>query len=153
MQKDTFLKIVIIALLLINAGTLVFLFLHSGGHERGFPPPPGRGPGDFLEHELAMNDSQKEIFRHLREEHHEGMMQYQEQIHDLRLQLFDGLKQGQPLNENLLNQIAARQRSMDSLTYDHFTRLKKTLNPAQKDKFNHVIDDAMRMLGPPPPGR
>ena len=63
-----------------------------------------------------------------------------------------------PRNANtdtLAQRIGIVQAQIDLETFDHFSQLRSLLNEGQAKKFDNVIQDVLRTMGPrqgPPPG-
>src|SRR5437016_4737490 len=75
MDNSKFFKTVIIILLLINTGTLAFMWMHHPPHDG---PPHERGDvKDFLVHELKLNNDQQNQFEMLKQQHHEAVEELQ----------------------------------------------------------------------------
>jgi hypothetical protein len=51
---------------------------------------------------------------------------------------------------SLADSIAANRRQMELVTYDHFFRISKMLNPEQLTKFGVIFHEVLRMVLPPP---
>ena len=103
MENLKFYKIAIAILLLLNIGTLTFMWQHR-------PPPPGaRGPFMFIVKATGMDEAQQAAYRQLRDLHRSKVETFQKQNRLLRGQLFDLLAQKdenapelQPLADSLL---------------------------------------------------
>ena len=152
MDNSKFLKSVIIILLLINIGTLTFLWFHHSPHEH---PHSNPGVAEFLIHELKLNDKQQEQFEQLRNDHHHAIEQLQEQGHQLHHHFFD-LLHTSPVDssavEHAASAIAENQKQIELVTFYHFQKLRTICNSEQQHKFDEVIQDALRMMAPKPPG-
>jgi protein CpxP len=154
MDNSRFLKIVIIVLLVINIGTLAFMWLQHTHH--GPDGPPRRDVAGFLEHELKFTDDQRKQFDVLREEHHEQVENIQRRAHEMHDRFFDLLsKQDSSEVKQLADSLAKNQEQVELITFDHFKKVRELCNPEQQKKFDEIIDDALRMMaphgGPPPP--
>jgi len=154
MDNSKFLKIVIIILLIINICTLGFIWTH---HHMGPPPPHDHGgnAGDFLQHELKLNDQQQKQFDQLRDEHHEEAEQLQKEGRELHRKFFDLLHSTADSATvlQLAASIADNQKQMEMMTFNHFKKVRALCTPDQQKRFDEVIDEAMRMMAPKPPGR
>src|SRR4051812_49096175 len=111
MDNSKFLKSVIIVLLLINIGTLAFLWLHKP-HDmnRG----GGHGAFEFLTHELKLNEQQRQQYEELKNEHHEAVEALQEHSQKLRHSFFELLGSADSSAVNsLADSIAAYQKQIE----------------------------------------
>lgn len=157
MEKTKFLSIVIVALLVINAGTLVYLFL---GQNKGHQRPPhrmGRGnPSDYIVDKLQLDDKQQADFRELQKEHRSKMHDIHEQLEETRNQYFDGLKTSTidtAESQKLQAKIGRLMGQIHGNTFEHFTKVRQLCSPKQQELFDQFIEDILRALAPPPPGR
>lgn len=181
-DKPKILGILVIALLLLNFGTLAFMWLHKPP-----PPPPlrememmrenmppdrkdGEGPGGFLIHELGLNESQQKDFAKLRDEHQAGMRSAHEVIKKNKDELIKLMGTGDSVKASqLADNIAAGQKQIEMITFEHFKKVRALCDDSQKKKFDEIIVEAMKIMGapmpmneiprrdgdrpPPPPGR
>jgi hypothetical protein len=76
-NKSKLLWIAVLGLLILNFGTLAFIWLHHGrgGHE----PPHGNVAG-FIIHELNFSDEQIKKFDLLKESHHQQIENTQQTV-------------------------------------------------------------------------
>ena len=151
MENLKFYKIAIALLLLLNIGTLTFMWLHR-------PPHPGaRGPFMFIVKATGMDDAQQETYRQLRDAHRSKLDAYRMQNSKIRGQMFDLLAEygedGAQVRQ-LADSIAAVKREEELLTYEHFRRVREICRPEQQSKFDAAIGEAIQSMAPPhPPGR
>src|SRR5688500_16491711 len=150
MEKNRFLKIIIICLLILNFGVLAFLVWgnkrnrgdHHGGNMRG-------GPAKFIVEELNLDDKQQDQFNELKKEHQQQMRQLQDSIKTQRDLLPDAIIKG---DNAVADSIAARighyQQRMEYLTYEHFVKVRGICNDEQQKKFKTIIQDILEMMGP-----
>jgi Spy/CpxP family protein refolding chaperone len=158
MAKSTFTTIVIVALLLLNFGTLAFLWFHNGPPRHDERGPRGGGPADFIIRELKLNAEQQEKFKKLRDEHHNRVEDLRDSIRDLRTKLYAQLKEeGAEKAEStgMAKEIGDKEAEIQLVTLRHFRDLRAILTTEQKESFNRIIDEVTRMIsgpqGPPPP--
>ena len=154
MNSNRFLKIVVGILLILNIGTLGFIWIRHGHMDT--PPRHDRGDvAGFLTHELMLNDTQLQQFLMLREEHHHAAEQLQEEGRALHQHFFD-LLHGQSPDSSLIQQaanaIAANQKQLDLVTFYHFQNVRAICTPGQQKKFDEVINEALRIMAPKPQG-
>lgn len=151
MQNSRFLKIGLIVLLLINVSTLAYLWID--GHQR----PRQQGPDvfNFLCHELKLTPDQVQQYESLRQQHHAAVQRIQEHGHQLRERFF-GMLELTPIDsgavKSLADSIAAMQEQIEKVTFYHFSQLRTILTPDQKKRFDEVIQEALSMMAPKPPG-
>lgn len=153
MGNNKIYKVVIILLLTLNGASLGFIWWSFGKHQRHHEP---RGPFMFIVRELKMTDKQQEEYTILRNEHHQKMVEIQQQTRNLRERLFISLKQANIDSANvaaLSDSIAFNQRQSEIITFYHFKMVRAICTEEQKKKFDVIINDAIRMLAPPPPSQ
>jgi Spy/CpxP family protein refolding chaperone len=156
MNKDSFYRIVIIALLLLNIGMLAYLW--SGprgprGEMHGRPPRPD----ELIHDRLQLTDKQTDQFDELKHDHHEHMLELQEQSAELHERLYKLLQSPTPdttERNNILAQLQENYHQKELVTFDHFQKLRDILNEDQKKRFDDLVGELSRQLiGPPPEGR
>jgi Spy/CpxP family protein refolding chaperone len=153
MDQSKFLKTVIVVLLLINIGTLTFMWTDRSMHRGG--PHPG-DTAEFLTHELQFTKDQERQFDVLKKEHHRATETLRDEsrlLHDhyfanLKTAVIDTVK----VNE-LADSIVSIQKQIELVTFYHFQKVRAICTAEQQQKFDEVIDEAIRMLGPKPPPR
>jgi periplasmic protein CpxP/Spy len=151
MNNIRVLKIVIVVLVLINIGTLAFMWFNRPLF--GQQDQPVFAPG-FLVKELELSGSQQKDYLSLRNSHRMMLRQLQERDKILHTRFFDQLFSEIPDSKrtgDLADSIAENRREMEILTYDHFKQVRKMLTPVQQKKFEEIFDEVLRMVLPPPP--
>ena len=149
MENTRFLKLLIGGLLLLNLSTLAF-FWFAG------PPGPKGGPGKYLVEKLQLDDQQQIAYTKIREEHQRVSRDYQQEMNSRHKRLFDLL--ASPVVDSLrmlqiADSISIRQKAMELYTFEHFRTLRGICRPEQQQKFDAIIGDAVKQMGPPPGGR
>lgn len=145
-----FYKIAIAVLLLLNVGTLFFLWSHRP------PSPEARGPFQFLVKATEMDEAQQATYRTLRDAHRTSMDAYRKQNSQIRSQMFELLKQhpaNDPAVTQLLDSLTSVKREEEILTYEHFRRVREICRPDQQSKFDAAIVEAIQSMPPPRPRR
>ena len=157
MESKKLLTYSVIVLFLLNLGTLAFLFMGKPHHPG---PPPEGGPAQFLIHELSLTADQQKQFEKLKDEHHSRMMQLQDSLHNLHEAYFKELSAVNTMAADSIQKIMTeKQSSIERITFDHFRKVRAICTPEQQRKFDSVIQEALRMMGPhqqqgpPPPER
>lgn len=156
MEKSKFQTIIIIFLLILNLGTLTFLFIR-----RPMGPPPGmqhRGPnpGEFIVRELNFDESQKTQFDKLKAEHQQQMRNLRDSIEVERMRLPDVIvNTNDSMAIDASTKIGRYQQQVEWFTYQHFVKVYGICNDNQKGKFAGIIGEVLHMMAPPkqgPPG-
>ena len=150
MNTIRFYKAAIIILILLNLGTLTFLWISR--------PRPGqaahRGRSEeFLIRELALTPKQQDEFGKLRDMHSEKLRMLQEQDRKLHDRFFDALFL--PATDTLAldiisDSISDIRKQMELLTFEHFSQLRQVLTERQKVRFHQVFRQALERVMPMP---
>jgi Spy/CpxP family protein refolding chaperone len=154
MDNSKFLKTVIIILLLINIATLGFMW--SNHFSQGAPPHMRVDTFMFLTRELQLDDKQKEQYEQLRNEHHRAAEEIQHksrELHDALFKMLHAPSADSALVNHAVNDISANQQQLELLTFYHFQKVRAICSPEQQKRFDEVIQDALRMMAPKPPGK
>lgn len=160
MTKDSFYKIVISLLLLINIGILAFLWIDRR-NERSMSRPPHMGPPPppdrMIIERLDLNDKQVDQFEELKHEHHSQMVTIQQQSAQFHKDLFLLLKTSTvdtAYRDSILHQLQILDTRKELATFDHFQKLRGILEPQQQANFDEFVEElSRRLLAPLPPGR
>ena len=156
---------VILLLLTANIVTLALLWTNKNKEqhtEEHLPPPQGGGNEvfEFLTHELNLDSVQQQAYSKMRDEHRAGAKLLQDSIRKAKDALFALLKQQNTADSVIAvysRKAADAGQALDELTFRHFQKLRAICNAAQQEKFDKIIQDALRMMrpprrqGPPPP--
>ncbi|HMS66125.1 MAG TPA: Spy/CpxP family protein refolding chaperone [Ignavibacteria bacterium] len=118
--------------------------------------PPGDGPKDFIIRELNLNEKQIEEFGNLVKEHQTEMRELKDKIRNEKEELWDSMS-GKATDKNsverITSEIGNNQKQIELITLRHFQKVRDLCNDDQKKKFDEIIKDVLRMMGPgtPPP--
>jgi periplasmic protein CpxP/Spy len=141
---------IVVVLLVVNTILLVFLWMGKR---------PGRMIGgttkEYLTKELSLNDAQVKQYDQLRDEHIEAIRKLNDDMKDLKDNMFDNLSTNNVDSnkvKTLLQQIGENEKARDSITFYHFRKLRTILTAGQQQKFDKIIKNVLRMMGPPPQG-
>jgi len=143
-------KIIIIILILLNAGTLSFLWI---GRLRPFETESRGQSARFLIRELKLTPEQRDEFGRLREVHRGQLLELQEQDRILHDRFFEFVFIDQPdtaAMKALTDSVANLRKKMEILTYQHFRNLRRLLNKEQEDKFRAIFNQALEKTMPLP---
>lgn len=158
MEKNKFLKIIIVFLLVLNLGTLIFLFLGLGPRHPGRERGKHEGPAKFIIEELGFDEKQQAQFEDLKKEHRGQMNSMEDSMKTQRDMLPDVIIAGNDSKaDSIATRIGEHQKKIEIYTYQHFVKVFQICNEEQKKKFKNIIDDILKMMGPkkggPPPKR
>jgi periplasmic protein CpxP/Spy len=145
--------ITVIVLLLVNTAVLALLWWDK---KPAFHQPPGGNAKEFIKKELALTPQQVQQYDEMREIHFSKMQELNKSTRELKEQLFEQISTTDTSNQelnNLLQQIGNNEMQKDRITVEHFRHVRSILTEEQKEKFDKIIKDVMRMFGrPQPPG-
>ena len=155
MSDTKFLRIIIVCLIVLNIGTLSYLFLKKS------EKPPGRnGRGKIIEYlsdELKFSNEQLNAVKKMHEENRERIDKIKAEDRELHDRYFDGLNENtidSAKVDSLATLIAANRKKIEIQTFYHFSRIRTICTEEQKLKFGSIVNEALRMMAPPlPPPR
>lgn len=148
MRKSTALWIAIIALFLLNAGTLFFM-LNSRHHG-----PPERMDGNrrfdnLVMRTLELTPEQAGQFEQMKRSHHEQMLQLDEatkQPFDAYFSLLAQPVTDTVTKDSLEQKITDLYRQRMRITFRHFADLKAICTPQQQQKFDALVPSLMQVM-------
>jgi periplasmic protein CpxP/Spy len=148
MSKSKLWIAIVVVLLVVN--TILLVFLWMGKRPRKMM---GGSAKDYLTKELSLNEAQVKQYDQLRDEHIGAIRQLNDDMKDLKDNMFDNLSTNN-IDSNkvkgLLQQIGENEKGRDSITFYHFRKLRTILTAEQQQKFDKIIKNVLRMMGPPP---
>lgn len=149
MEKKKFITIIVSILVVLNLGLMAFILFAPG---TGRQLPPGRGDaGNYIIHELDMNEEQINLFEEMKHRHHEQMMQYKDSLDSYRKKLFNIQSYEDSLKASEYAQKMGHFHYMQEWgTYLHFKEVYEICNEKQRSKFDEVIGEALKMMRPGP---
>ena len=161
--NNPLLSVLILLLLTANIVTLTLLWINKGGKKENHPPPPAGGGQafEFITHELGMDSTQRMEYAKLRDQHQAGQAPLQDSIRKRKDELFALLQQPNIPDSTIAvytKRAAEAEQQLDLLTFKHFQKLRALCNAEQQKKFDTIIQDVLRRMGParrqgpPPPG-
>ncbi len=146
--------IAFLVLLALNIATLSAFWLLKD--KRNGPPPAQRsGVVDFLVTELGLDSAQSNTLKELNEIHQRDMKEIRRNNREAKNSFFDLLSE--PTVTDSVLHLAAENAvkyevETDMLTFRHFQKIRQLCTDEQKEKFDQVIKQVLRMMAPPQPG-
>jgi protein CpxP len=151
MNSNLIKNIVIVVLVVVNAGCLFFLWQTKMHHPRG--PHGDRGPKNFIIKELKLDDKQQAAYMDLIKEHRAQMKEGQECMRTYRDSLVSLMLTNDTAGVNYYtHRLGECQKTIELSTFSHFQKLGGLCNAEQKAKLVKTIQEGVKMMGPPPPG-
>jgi hypothetical protein len=151
MKNKVLLISIIIILILINIGTLTFMWVNRPGQTS---PENQPDPTRFLVKKLGLDASQRAIFGQERFLFRTKMHQLQQRDHALHKKFFDLVLHTRADTSSaiqLADSIAAIRMEMEMMTFSYFSQLRRILYESQRMKFDTIFFDALRIMLPSPP--
>jgi protein CpxP len=151
MKKESLLITLIVLLLVLNFGTLAFLFFSGRGHHHA-PPFSKGGPAQMIIKELNLDEQQQDKFSNLREQHHSSMVLLDTELEETAKSYLSKLVSSDTSDVDSLRQAIGRlEMQRASVTYQHFKDLRSICNAEQQEKFEALLPELFRILTMPPP--
>lgn len=108
----------------------------------------------WITEQLQFNETQQQQYEQLQDEHRRNMRAIHEQdrnLHDRYFQLLQGPVADSLLVSQLADSIALNRRQTELTTFYDFQKIRTLCTPEQQRKFDQIIGEALRMMGPKPP--
>jgi protein CpxP len=150
MEKTRLLTIAVIALLLLNLGTLGFLIL---------APKPGMGPHgrpepkDIIIRKLHFDKAQQENYLKLILWHRQTINGIEEKAHETKNRLYLQLLKTEvdtKTKDSLINVLADDQKQIEQTHFKHFGDIKKLCRPDQLENYYELTEELSRIFSKPP---
>ena len=139
---------ILLALLLITNMALLVLILNDGGKVKKGPMKP-----HFLTEELNFSEAQTKQFTKLDRSHRQRMMKIDDEMRDLKDQLFSSFQSQNNTSDSITERIGKLTVKRDKELVQFFGEVRKICTPGQVKDFDRLIKRALRGGGPPPPPR
>ncbi|MEO5775773.1 MAG: periplasmic heavy metal sensor [Flavobacterium sp.] len=154
MEKTKLLTITVIGLLLLNLGTLGFLFLNGPKGHR--PPREGRQePKTIIIDKLHLDAQQQKEYAKLIQWHHGEITKLDDNIRQVKNELYSQLSQtetNQKTEDSLITVINSYQKQVEETHFKHFEDIKKLCRQDQMQNFNELTEELSRIFAPKPRG-
>jgi protein CpxP len=148
MKKEILLPVVILTLLLINAGTLSFLFLQK--NEKTIST--GNRPDTLIIEGLRLDSLQITKYKGLKHEHAYSIMEVGHRERLVQLEFFELLKSSKPDRAKLDEvfwELSEFKQQKDRITFMHFHKIRKLCRKEQKIVFDSLINEIAMILMKP----
>ena len=151
MEKTKLLTWAVIALFLLNLGTLGFLFV-SGPKGHREPGQRPEGPKNLIIEKLHFDIEQIKKYEKLIQWHRANISATEDQIRDSKNALYLHLKQN-PIDEkakdSIINVLASYQKQIETIHFKHFQDIKALCTKEQLDNFNSLTEELARLFSKP----
>nr|MBC7614227.1 hypothetical protein [Pseudopedobacter sp.] len=146
MTKIKFLTICVIVLLILNLGTITFLF--TGRPSRPFKIEQ-EGPKKIIIEKLGFNKNQIAQYQILIQKHQELIKEIQKNIKERKNELYETLSNSDTSKVAILVlKISDLQLEIEKTHYHHFQDIKALCKPSQLPKFKNLTNDLAKLFRP-----
>lgn len=150
MNNVKFLKSILLILLLVNVATIGFIWITK-------PPRPSGNEtaASFLSNELRLDSKQQEKLNDLQAsfvDQREDLRHENKENFDLYFELLQNPKVDSASVKKAAKAIISIKEKEEIALFYHFQKVRALCNESQKQKFDEIIKEAARMMGPPPRG-
>lgn len=127
--------------------SLLFMIINRPGMKDG----PQKE--NFLLQELNFNEKQKERFLFLDQGHRQQMMKMDDEIKQLRKELFDSFDKDNFSPDSIALKMGGLETEKHKELFAFFKEVRKICTPDQVGKFDEIIKKALHKRGPQQPPR
>jgi Spy/CpxP family protein refolding chaperone len=153
MDKIKLLTIAVIALLLLNFGTLGFLLISAPKHGGR---PPHRMPKEIIIERLQFDSKQQKEYQTLIDWHRRIIDSLDQQIRETKNELYTQLIKPDAdtkTKDSLITLLANHQKQIEQTHFKHFEDIKNLCTPEQRENFYDLTRDLSRIFGKQPKAR
>lgn len=137
-MKSKLLPVLLVILILLN-GVLIFMLIKKPHENRRHPQER-----NFLINELQFTDYQKDKFLSFDTVHRENMMHFDQQLRKHKDVLFNSFSAGTPNIDSLSVFIGTLEGEKEVEVFRFFKSVRKICNKEQKEKFDSIINRAIK---------
>lgn len=152
MEKQKLITFSIVALLLLNIGTLGFLFATGPKHGDMPSRPHGRPePREIIIEKLHFDEQQQAQYVDLIQEHRHKIEATEDKIREAKNELYLLLNQSNSTQkDSLIALLANYQKEIETSHFEHFTAIKKLCHKEQLADFEDLTAELSRIFSRPP---
>ena len=156
MEKTKVLTFGIVALFLLNLGTLGFLLLSGPKGHRPPNGPEGRPkPREIIIEKLHFDAAQIQQYDKLITWHRSQINDLEDRIRDAKNELYLQLNEEVVTNkttDSLINVLAMSQKQIETVHFKHFQDIKKMCKKEQLNDFSELTEELSKLFskGPKP---
>jgi hypothetical protein len=137
-MKSKLLPVLLVILILLN-GVLIFMLIKKPHENRSHPQER-----NFLIKELQFTDYQKDKFLSFDTVHRENMMHFDQQLRKHKDVLFNSFSAGTLDIDSLSLLIGTLEGEKEVEVFRFFKSVRKICNKEQKEKFDSIINRALK---------
>jgi protein CpxP len=149
--KQTLLVILVVVLVILNLGLVTFMW-YSQRPDNG---PGGPDTAKFLIKELGFDKAQEQQYITLQHRLSDSLSPIRENerhLHDRFFEMMHAASPDSALVASTVDSMGHIRVQIEYLTFNHFRQVRALCNAEQQQKFDKIISDMMRRMGPRPPG-
>lgn len=144
MKSTRFYKLIILLLVVINIGTLLFVWLNRPPH------PPGPGDTPHLADQIGLTGENKVAIDILEKEHHKDKQVLMKRDFELHKEMFDLVGSDQN-SDSIIALLNENKETIEQMTFDFFDEIANHCNDQQLEKLKDFIQHRMIEMRPPGP--
>ncbi len=158
-QKNKWWAIAVFFLIILNLATLATFWIMRIKEKDAngmFSPARKDGAALFLIQQLSLDSAQQQAFNELKNQHQQGTRSIRKKLRTAKENFFELLSDS-AVSNNIIQEksaaIASLEQEIELLNFQHFQQVRKLCTPQQQTKFDAIIKDVLKQIGPPPPPR
>jgi hypothetical protein len=146
MNKNKFLTIVSVGLLLINLLLVGFILNKEFGHSKH------EGPRNLIIEKLKLDQDQVKNYDIMIANHRKNIGDAESRMFDLKKQLYSKLYTNGDIEnrDSLLNELGKVQMKIEQINYSHFNELRKLCHPDQQALFQNLTNELTELFSKGP---
>lgn len=148
MNNVKFLKVILLTLLLVNIATLSFLWF-----TKPLRPIENSTAKDFLAKQLSFSPMQQEQFETLQvafQEQRAALKGSNKENHDAYFDLLQNPNVDSATVKKAADEIIKIKEKEELAIFYHFQKVRAICDASQKQKFDKIVKEAAKMMGPRP---
>lgn len=144
--KVKVLSILVILLVCINLATIASVWVLRPAIHGGFG---AQSPKEYIISKLNLTDEQIDAFELLRKSHFDNIQKLRNQIRTEKEEMYAGLRVKGNEQEAYahLAKVIAFEEQAEKLTFEHFRQVRELCNDEQKQHFDAIINQVIKMVG------
>ena len=143
MKSNRFYKYLVLALILLNVGTVTFMWVNRPPH----PPKPGE---HLLSEQLNIEQKNRSVIDALEKRHHEDKKKLMDRDRELHKKLYDDLGSNDNA-EQIVEEINQNKAEIEVMTYEFFNEVATYCNENQMEHLKEIVHNAINQIHPPHP--
>ncbi|RYY61817.1 MAG: periplasmic heavy metal sensor [Chitinophagaceae bacterium] len=146
--SNKILLLIIAVLLLTNIAVLVYFL----GYRQDGEEMKSKGATELLKEQVGFSQEQLDRYKQLRDQQRETIRPMYERMRNTKDSLFRLLSDTAVSDgrlDDITGNIGSQQKSLDLLTFRHFSELRKICRPEQRVAYDSMVVQLFRRMGKP----